>query len=538
VPFSTSSEPWLSFGRQALTRRRVLSRALALGSAAWVVSPLTASAKQPEAGSPAPGQPKKGGALRIGMPSDILFAGVPFLNTPGQYPLYNLVYDTLIRYDERLHPQPRLATSWTWSSDFRQLTLQLRSGVTFHTGRLFTSEDVRFNIEHLQDSTVPSQWTNYVQLMQVSTPSPDSVIISFDKPARSALDAFGLMFMADAQTVGQAGAAVQFVGTGPFRVQEWIPGDHLTVVANAGYWQPGKPYLDQVELRVLPDQQTALVTLEAGGVDWLSGVPGQDAARLQADPAYRVLLTASGGDFYYLGTNVQAPPLADKRVRQALGYALNRQRLVDVALYGFGRPASIPWPRDSLAYDGSLDQAYGYDPIHARQLLESAGWDSTTVRPISVPNGVQVALQMAQIIQADLANVGVHVAIQRLNQPEFLARFLRGQFDGAWLINMGFMNLGPATYFQTAPPVRIPNVSNFSTQEYQELISRSVAATDDELLRSDLQSLTKILLDEAFVLVIAEADGQQTGPEVARASVNGISWDRFGGFAYQDLWLP
>ena len=81
--------------------------------------------------------------------------------------------------------------------------------------------------------------------MQVSTPSPDSVLVSCDAPARSAFDAFALTFIADAQTVGQTGAGAQFVGTGPFRVQDWLPGDHLTVVVNAGYWQPDKPYLNQ-----------------------------------------------------------------------------------------------------------------------------------------------------------------------------------------------------------------------------------------------------------------------------------------------------
>ena len=79
------------------------------------------------------------------------------------------------------------------------------------------------------------------------------------------------------------------------------------------------------------------------------------------------------------------------------------------ALGRFGRPASIPWPPDSLAYDATLDQTYTYDPVHAQQLLAGAGWDSTTVLPISVPNGVDVALQMAEIIQADFTNLGVQV---------------------------------------------------------------------------------------------------------------------------------
>src|SRR5262249_4760723 len=160
----------------------------------------------------------------------------------------------------------------------------------------------------------------------------------------------------DPQTLDQTAAGPRFVGTGPFQVHEYVPGDHLTVLANAAYWEVGKPYLDQVELHVLPDLQAAVVTLEAGGLDWLSGVQGPDARRLQADAAYQVLLTGSGGTFYYLGLDVTAPPLADKRVRQAFAYAVNRQRLVDIALFGFGRPASTPWPQQSPAYDAILDQ--------------------------------------------------------------------------------------------------------------------------------------------------------------------------------------
>jgi peptide/nickel transport system substrate-binding protein len=306
---------------------------------------------------------------------------------------------------------------------------------------------------------------------------------------------------------------------------------------NFAYWQPGKPYLDEVELHVLPEPQAAVVTLEAGGVDWLIGVTGQDAQRLQADAAYQVLLTGSGGTFYYLGLDVTASPLADKRVRQAFGYALNRQRLVDTGLLGFGRPASIPWPQDSLAYDAILDQTYTYDPARARQLLAAAGWDTGTVIPLSIPNGVSVSTQMAQIVQADLANVGVQVAVQTLSQPDFVARLQKGQFAGAWIISMSFMNLSPATFFATAFAVRVPNSSNFVSERYRDLINRTFVATDDQQLKQELQELTQILLDEAFVVVIAEGTGQQTGTQVARASVRNLSWDKLGGLAYQDVWL-
>jgi peptide/nickel transport system substrate-binding protein len=471
------------------------------------------------------------------MVGDITSNGVPYLFLPANYPLYNLVYDTLVVYDQELNPHPRLAASWSWSPDFRVLTLQLRPGVTFHTGRPFTSDDVRFNFEHLRDPAVASQWFNYANLMQISTPTSDTVVINYDAPARSTFDALAFTYMADSQTLDQTATGAQFVGTGPFRFQEWLPGDHLTVVANPTYWQPGKPYLELVELQVLPDPQTGVATLEAGAVDWLSGVPGQDAKRLQSDPNYQLLLTASGGNFYYLGMNLQAPALADKRVRQAFAYAMNRQRLVDIALFGFGRPTSLPWPRQSEAYDASLDQTYTYDPARARQLLGAASWDANTVVPISVPSGIATTDQMAQIVQADLANVGVQAVVQTMSLPDFIATFQKRQFGGAWVNWMTLMNLSPSTFFNSSLAVRVPNVSNFSTRQYQDAINQTFAATDDQTLKQGLQTLTATLLDEAFIAVIAEGNGQLSGPELARAGVKDITWDRFGTFAYQDIWL-
>jgi peptide/nickel transport system substrate-binding protein len=516
-----------------ITRRALMLRAIVLGSAALPVSAWTCQAEQ--TGAPLPS--KSGGTLRIGKPEDIIPRGAPHVLPPGNTPLYNLVYNTLVRYDQQFHPQPELATAWEWSADFLQLTLKLRPDVTFHSGRPFTSDDARLNLERLREPSVGSQLRNYAQLMHVASPAPDELVITYDAPARSSFDLLALTYMADPQTVDQVTEGGPFIGTGPFQFQEWAQGDHLTVVSNPAYWQPGRPYLDRVELRVLPDPQAALANLESGAVDWLTGVPGQDARRLQSDPAYQLMLSGSGGTFYYLGFDVNLPALSDRRVRQALGYALNRQRLVDTALYGFGRTASLPWPQPSPAYDATLDQTFTYDPGRARQMLEAISWDTSTVVPLVVPNAVRVSVQMAEMVQADLANIGVRVALQKLDEPEFLARLQKAQMGGAWIITVGFMNLSPATFFTTAFPVRVPNSSNFVSPRYQTLIDQAFASTDEQQLKAVLHELNQILLDESFILVIAENAGQQTGPVVARSSVRDIRWDATGGFPYQDFWL-
>jgi peptide/nickel transport system substrate-binding protein len=355
------------------TRRALLLQSLGFGSTALLLAACSgvhlpgavADSRQPTAGA----GPTRGGTLRISQLTDIAPSLVPHVLGPQNFVLYPSVYDTLVAYDAQLQVRPRLGTSWQWSSDFRRIALQLRSGVKFHNGKEFTSADAKFNLERLRDAGVGSQWMSYASEMHIETPDPYMLIISYDQPRRSSFDALAGTFMADPWSVGSS----TFVGTGPFRVQEWVQGDHLTFVRNPDYWQPGKPYLDHIELFVQPDQQTSLIGLETSTLDWMTGVGGPDARRLQVDPAYQVLLPGSGGNgYYFVGLDTRIHSLADKRVRQAFNHAMNRQRMVDVALAGYGRAASTVWPPQALGYDAAQDQAYAFDPGKARQLLEAA----------------------------------------------------------------------------------------------------------------------------------------------------------------------
>ena len=194
--------------------------------------------------------------MHVARPGDIgTLAAGRYLLSAANVHLYALVYDTLVSYDTQLNPRPRLATRWEWSSDARRLTLSLRSGVKFHTGRAFTSDDVKFNLEHLREPAVGSQWRNYANAMHISTPDATTLVIDYDTPVKSSFDALAATFIADPQTLDQTNGGKNFVGTGALRFREWAPGDHLLVERNPDYWQPGKPYLDQVDLRITPDPQ-------------------------------------------------------------------------------------------------------------------------------------------------------------------------------------------------------------------------------------------------------------------------------------------
>src|SRR5262249_25551797 len=269
-----------------LTRRALLTGTAALGTAGLALAscgvpiglPLRSVAATPTPSTvPGTATLTPGGTLRIGRLEDISLVGIPHLLAPANFQISNLVYDTLIEYDDQLIPRPRLATSWEWSPDSLQLNLQLRSGVRFHTGRSFTSDDAKFNLERLRDPAVGSQFRSYANAMTVTAPAPDTLQVNFTAPLRSSFDAITLTSMADPETIEQSRTGQRFVGTGPYTFQDWVQGDRLTVRRNTDYWQSGKPSVDGVELRVFQNQQQALIALESQAIDWMVGVGGVDA---------------------------------------------------------------------------------------------------------------------------------------------------------------------------------------------------------------------------------------------------------------------
>jgi peptide/nickel transport system substrate-binding protein len=323
-----------------------------------------------------------------------------------------------------------------------------------------------------------------------------------------------------------------FVGTGPFRFKEWVPGDHFTVTRNADYWHSGRPYLDEVEIKIGADPSASVISLETGAVDWLTGIPLPDARRLQKDSAYQLLKTGGGG-YWYLGLDLSVPALGDQRVRQAFGYALDRQRMVDTALLGFGRAGSIAWPQQALAYDKAQDETYTYDPARARQLLHAAGWDPTTAIKLTISSAIPAEQAMASILQEDLAKIGMRVDLQRLEPSIISARLQKGEFGGAWIHSFGFMNFQPATFYSSAIPVRLPNSSHYESTRYKQLIGQTLTETDDQKLKQALHELTQITLDEAFVLPISE----NVAIDAARGSVKNILWDGGGHYQFEGVAL-
>ncbi|MBV9132757.1 MAG: ABC transporter substrate-binding protein, partial [Chloroflexi bacterium] len=401
--------------RQAL-RFFGLGAGLALVAACGPITPSSAPTAITPAGTAvsvaAPGakptttaQPQKGGSLHVGMVGDAARLDGQLVTTVDAT---WAPFDRLTAYDQNLKPQPMLAESWEFSSDFKQLKLNLRKGVQFHSGREFTSDDVKWNIEYVRDPKVAagalilqSKWFS-----SVDTPDKYTAVLVSDQPRPAVFDFFEFFDIVDKDT---APAMQTLVGTGPFKFVEWVQGDHFLFKRNENYWQSGLPYLDELRISIHPDGQAMIVALESGQLDGADLPPLADFARLGKDPGYTSWTVPANTNV--IGVNTTLPPTDNKLVRQALNYAIDRKRIVDTVYKGTGTAEDLPWESNSLAYDVTKNNAYAFDLDKAKSLLSQAGVSNLEFDLVTT-TGTQETDQLAQLYQASLASLGIKLNIK------------------------------------------------------------------------------------------------------------------------------
>lgn len=479
-------------------------------------------------------QPKTGGTLKLTQPFPISPLDFHVI-TPSMSTSILGVFDTLISYNEKLEPQPRLAESWSWSPDKAQLTFKLRKGVLYHSGREFTSDDVKFNIERVRDPQIASQMRgNAVTITDMQLPDPQTITLKFDKPNAAIFDLFDLLAIVDKQTAADLVGAKRVIGTGPFKWQDYVPNNTLTLVRNDKYWEPGKPYLDKIEIQITDDKQSMVAAIEGGQRDvaWLP-LP-QDLNRVKGNHKLQVVVSNSGTQSYYIGANVKGEGLADKRVRQAVDRSIDRKRITDTLMFGLVEPTALPWPKNSPANNPDIAQSVPFDLDKAKQLLQAAGVGTSFAPVLEVNNNDPLLAKIGQIVQSDLAKIGVKMDIQILEPTVLTQKLNTGSFKQLFSSPLGFSNLSPVGLFVTAFPMRASgNASNFSSPEYSDLVDKMLAETDTAKLKGLYDQMDKLLVDEAFHMTISLV------PQgwILQQNVQGFSFDRTDRIYLRNIWI-
>jgi peptide/nickel transport system substrate-binding protein len=484
------------------------------------VSPAATTTRSAPAAASTQGQPKPGGTLRMGMVGDLTQLEGQLI-IPGSLDTLWQIYDRLTAYDDKLQPQPMLAESWEVTPDDRQITLHLRKGVQFHSGREMTSDDIRANVTRAQNpktgvgqlAPLATWWTD------VATPDASTIVLTSDQPRPGMFDFFEYFNIVDPVAAAAPDAALKPVGSGPFMLSEYAQGDHITFVKNPNYWQSGKPYLDGFQVTIFRDQQAMSAQLEGGALDIVDAPGTPDAARLQGDPKYQFIVDPTSGTYALVAANTTLPPTDNKLVRQAINWTINRQRYTDTVQQGlYGQPKDLPWPPTSPANDPTKQMHYQQNLDTAKALVQQAGATGSNLVILTTAGNAEQA-SLAQILQADLQTIGLNSTIQ--SQDTAAWRATTASLKG-WHVNM------TASDYSQLLPSSLATMSawwsysvgqtGFKDPQYEQLVT-SIGTEPDAAKRATLYSqLNDFLLDQSFAMVVAPNPSRL----LARTNVQGI----------------
>ncbi len=448
--------------------------------------------------------PKTGGTLRIGLASEP--ANVDgHIRTLGSDLTYWLAFDRLVDYDDKAQPVPGLAESWDVAPDYKTVTFHLRKGVSYHSGREFTSDDVKWNFLRVRDpklggSTLGaySGWWSTIE-----TPDKYTVTLKSDLPRPTLFDSLQLFNMLDQPSMEGPDAKSSAVGTGPFVLQEWVQGDHFAFVKNKNYWKSGKPYLDGVVSRVFRGEQPSMSGLEAGTIDAMRMTSVADVVRLKTDSKYNILEHPNPGTFYELGFSVPNPPFDNKVVRQALNYAFNRQYLAQTIYQGTAVPSALPWSTSSPAYEASKANAYPFDLDKAKSLLAQANISGLEM-DVVLQNGQDLIQSMMQVYQADLSKLGIKLNLRLMEAAGWIDTVNNVKYTGVYFSGDNNAHVNPGTLWSSSPGWRpVPsNNSGWKNDQWTQLVTNLVTEPDPAKQKVLVPEMNDFVLDQSWIFAL------------------------------------
>ncbi len=481
-----------------------------------------------------PGQPRAGGTLRAVRTGDIAPID-PHYHSPGNGLGIWIIYETLTGYDDNLQPIPMLAESWDQSPDQKTMQLALRQGVTFHTGRDFTADDVIYNLNRLSDPKANTAGIIPGFVPPGTTWQADDkyhVTITAQQPWVSIFDFLLVFNIGDRDTLEGPNVKSTGVGTGAFSLAEWVPGDHVTYAKYANYWQSGRPYLDAIQLHIANDTTAQSLQFESGADEFNLNPGIVDFNRLKADPRFNAIVLPNPGAFLIVQPNPNIPPFNDQRARQALNHAIDRQRIVNTVLQGVGTAYDLPWPPGSPAYEPEKNTTYNHDLDKAKSLFTDAGLVGTSFEMLAT-NTNAIYQPVLEILQGDLASIGVTMTVNQMDIGPMLARMNAHQFQ-AYLSGDNWANFEPVTPLSADASLNYRvNNADFHDDTYTTLVSSAAMEVDPAKRKQLYSQINDVLLDQCFDLMYAS--------NIIRAltttNVNGIGHRRNDFFTFTDAWL-
>jgi peptide/nickel transport system substrate-binding protein len=440
--------------------------------------------------------------------------------------LYSNVFEGLTRFMGDGSVVPGLAESWEISDDGLTYTFKLRSGVTFHDGTTMDAEDVKFSLDRiLAEDSANAQKALYASISNVEVMDAGTVKVTLSAPNGNML--FNLAW-GDAVIVAPESIEnikQMPIGTGAFKFVNWVQGDRIEIARNADYW--GTPaVLEKATFKFISDPTAAFAAVMAEDVDVFSGFPApENLPQFEADPRFQVLVGSTEGETI-LSTNNKRPPFDNVKVRKALAHAINRQAIIDGAMFGYGTPIGTHFAPHNPDYVDMTGQS-NYDPEKAKALLAEAGFADGFETTLVLPPP-SYARRGGEIIAAQLAEVGIKAEITNVEWAQWLEVAFKGKDFGLTIVSHTEpMDIGiyanPDYYFQ------------YDNPDFQALITK-LNATTDPAMRSDMLKTAQETISNDYVngylfqlaaLSVAKANikGLWTNAPTQANDLTAVSWE-------------
>ena len=466
-------------------------------------------------------KPVSGGTLNMVMQPEppSLMLGLNQLG-PTQFAATK-IYQSLLAYAPDLKPMPSLASSWTISPDGLTYTFVLQKNVKWHDGKPFTSADVVFTADKFLREVHPRMRAIMNQrVASVAADGDDKVVFKLKEPFAPFILAFEVATMPiipkhlyDGTDYRNNPANNTPIGTGPFKLKEWKRGSYIHLVKNTEYFKPGLPYLDEIYLRVIPDAASRAVAFERGTVDVLRGgdVENFEVRRLQKLPATTV--TTAGWEMFspnlWLQLNHRKPPLDNKKVRQAVMHAMNRDFIVKNIYFGLAKEATGPFSSNTLYYDKNVTR-YPYDMALAKKMIAEAGVKpgDFTLRMLPVPYG-STWDRLAEYTKQQMEQLGFKVVIEPTDPAGWGKKVSDFDFDMTmnFLYQFGDPAIGVARNYVSTNIIKgtpFGNNHGYVNAEVDRLFGAAPVVKSNDARQRMYSEVQRILVDDVATVNLVE----------------------------------
>jgi peptide/nickel transport system substrate-binding protein len=350
------------------------------------------------------------------------------------------IFNGLTKYDKDIKIIGDLAESWDISPDGLKIIFHLRKGVKWHDGAELTTEDVLFTYKTVTNPNIPTPYSSiYGPVKKVEVLNRYNIKITYKEPYAPALESWGMGIIPKHVLEGKDLTSPEInrhpVGTGPYKLKDWVTGQKIVLEAFPDYFEK-KPNIDRFIARIIPDTATMFLELKFGGIDFMGITPPQYKLQANTDffNKYFQKFRYPAFGYTYLGYNLLNPMFSNKRVRQAIAHAVNKNEIIAGVLLSYGTPCTGPFPPESWAFNASVKD-YEYNPDKAIKILSELGWKKNA-RGLLEKNGKifsftvitnqgnEARLKAAQIIKEQLKKVGIEMNIKVLEWQAMLHEFI------------------------------------------------------------------------------------------------------------------